>query len=175
MTLSDNAFPREHFVGFYDSDESLIVSIKKYLGLRRGVVIATKKHRDSLSKKVNKSGYTWENILMLDASKTLSKIMVDGMPDRKLFYNVIGQVLDGASQSGRYHIRAYGEMVALLWKRGNKKGAIRLEKLCNDLPNEFPFTLFCAYPLDGFGKRVDSNSLSEITRIVDQHKWADLR
>jgi hypothetical protein len=43
-------------------------------------------------------------------------------------------------------VRAYGEMVALLWDAGNVAGAIELEALWNDLLDDVRFGLFCAYP-----------------------------
>lgn len=60
--------------------------------------------------------------------------------------NVIASVTDGRSR-----VRAFGEMVALLWAEGNHGGAIRLEELWNDLQNSHSFALFCAYPMNGFG------------------------
>ena len=44
-------------------------------------------------------------------------------------------------------ISAFGEMVAILWSKGNAEAAIRLEQLWNDLAQIHFFSLRCAYPL----------------------------
>lgn len=45
-------------------------------------------------------------------------------------------------------IRAYGEMVDILWQDGNEEGAIMLEQFWNELAKLQPFSLFCAYRMD---------------------------
>ena len=76
--------------------------------------------------------------------------MVDGSPERERFNEVMGGVLPSVSD-GRSRVRAFGEMVALLWAEGNLQRAIRLEELWNDLQKAHSFSLFCAYPMHGFG------------------------
>ena len=49
-----------------------------------------------------------------------------------------------AAATGR-PVRAYGEMVALLWEHGDVLAAIELEELWNDLGRELDFSLLCAY------------------------------
>ncbi len=43
-------------------------------------------------------------------------------------------------------IRAFGEMVALLWEQGLNGATVQLENLWNQLHKKSNFTLFCAYP-----------------------------
>jgi signal transduction histidine kinase len=76
--------------------------------------------------------------------------MIDGQPEPGRFHEVIGGLIAKAAD-GRPRVRAYGEMVALLWADGNRDAAIRLEELWNDLGRTRPFSLFCAYPMSGFG------------------------
>ena len=45
-------------------------------------------------------------------------------------------------------VRAYGEMVDMLWQQGKRDAAIRLEEYWNDLGKLQTFSLFCAYPMD---------------------------
>ena len=74
---------------------------------------------------------------------------------------VISSVTDG-----RAPVRAFGEMVALLWAEGNYAGAIRLEELWNELQKSHSFSLFCAYPMHSFGGEVYE---AEFTEICKQH------
>jgi hypothetical protein len=58
---------------------------------------------------------------------------------------VVGGIVREAAATGR-PVKAFGEMVALLWEAGDVAGAIALESLWNELAEELPFSLFCAYP-----------------------------
>ena len=49
-------------------------------------------------------------------------------------------------------LRAYGEMVDVLWRRGEKSAALRLEELWNELQARRSFTLLCAYAMGKFYK-----------------------
>jgi hypothetical protein len=49
-------------------------------------------------------------------------------------------------------LRAYGEMVGILWQAGRFSAAILLEQFWNDLLRRSCFNLFCAYPIDVFAK-----------------------
>ena len=71
--------------------------------------------------------------------------MVDGMPDESLFMNTVGNVISKAKAAGR-KVRAFGEMVAILWAGGNKKATTRLEDLWNKFCETEELSLFCAYP-----------------------------
>ncbi len=48
-------------------------------------------------------------------------------------------------------VRAFGEMVAVLWDQGQNAATVRLEHLWHKLcPEEKDFSLFCTYPKAGF-------------------------
>ena len=82
-----------------------------------------------------------------DAEDTMAKFMRDGMPDWKLFHAAVGGLI--AELRLQYPaVRVYGEMVDVLWQRGEREAAIRLEEFWNDLAQLQTFSLFCAYQLD---------------------------
>ena len=66
-----------------------------------------------------------------------------------LFERVMGDVLNRARRNGR-GVRAFGEMVALLWARGQSDATVRLEELWDAFCRRESLPLFCAYPRDGF-------------------------
>ena len=70
--------------------------------------------------------------------------MPDGRIDPKAFRRVIGSLLERAAAAGR-PVRAYGEMVALLWEAGDVLAAIELEELWNDIARDHDFGLLCGY------------------------------
>ena len=164
-----------HCVQFYGEDSSLLDELSSFIGTEllsgdAAVVIATKTHRDGLIQRLQSRGFSTAlameegRYIALDAEATLAMLMRDGMPDADLFSAIIGGVLDQATAATRGkppRIAAFGEMVALLWADGNKEGAIRLERLWNDLAHTNSFALHCAYPRNGFGP-LDSDDLIEI-------------
>ena len=66
---------------------------------------------------------------MRDAARMLDDFMIDGVPDSSLFRTVMDPLLEDLCQGrpGRV-IHVYGEMVDVLWKRGETRAAIQLER-----------------------------------------------
>jgi len=58
-------------------------------------------------------------------------------------------------------VRAFGEMVAVLWERDQREAAIELEELWNELLGHHPFSLMCGYPLGRDG-RADPKAFERI-------------
>jgi hypothetical protein len=125
------------------------------------IVIATLPHRNELRERLLRDGIDVDTAarnqryIALSAQDTLDCFMVAGMPDETLFRIAIGDVIGRARRAGR-DLRAFGEMVALLWAGGNRAGAVRLEQLWNQLLGNERFPLFCAYPRLGFGREFSS-------------------
>jgi MEDS: MEthanogen/methylotroph, DcmR Sensory domain len=140
-------------VQFYGDDGALLHELKSHIGkaLTRGssaIIIATSGHIDGLAHKLKGQGIDLDKAkaegryIALEASEVLSKFMVDGLPDRALFSNTIGQVIaqaSGASLDENRRVVAFGEMVALLWAEGKCDAAIQLEKLWNELAKTYFF------------------------------------
>ena len=166
----------EHFVQFCETDAFLIHSIGEYIGtgLREGdacIVLATKPHREGLEERLLEDGLevaaarAQNQYIAIDAAEMLAKLMVNGVLEPERFAEVMRGVIGQAGQ-GRRHIRIFGELVALLWAEGNRTAAIRLEELWNQLAKTHSFTLFCAYPMQGFGRGVYE---AEFTEVCRQH------
>jgi PAS domain S-box-containing protein len=166
----------EHFVQFCETDEFLIDSLCNFVGtgLRAGetcIVVATQPHRESLAERLKEDGlevataHMQGQFISLDAEAILSQFMVDGEPSPECFTEVVGGIVARAA-NGRSRVRIFGEMVALLWAEGNRAAAIRLEGLWNDLARTHSFSLFCAYPMQGFG---GNGYEGEFTEICQQH------
>jgi len=102
---------------------------------------------------------------MLDAETTLARISVNGWPTEELFDAHVGSCV--ATQSRRHgHVVAFGEMVALLWKRGERAAAVQLEGLWNQLASRASFSLYCAYPMHDCAS---SESMSAFRAVCDAH------
>jgi DcmR-like sensory protein len=152
----------EHLVQFYEENGAFLDTLEGFVGagLRAGdsaVVIATERHRRALEVRLNAQGIDLaeararDQYIALDAAATLSKFMTNGWPNDELFDQVVTDILVRARQGGR-RVRAFGEMVALLWERGDSGATVRLEHMWHRLCQSEAFSLFCAYPRVGFTK-----------------------
>jgi signal transduction histidine kinase len=167
-----------HSVQFYEDDDFLLSSLLRTLStaFRSGetcIVIATADHLGQLQALANDSDVDLQvaaavgQYIPLDAAETLATFMVNGSPDWQAFETMLGGVLAAAARR-QAPIRAYGEMVALLWQQGKHAAALRLERFWNELANAYHFTLHCAYPLRDFNQHAHSNLFVAITGEHDR-------
>jgi len=103
-------------------------------------------------------------LILCDAERSLSRFMRDGIPQWTPFREVIGDAIAEA-RLGFPVVRAYGEMVDILWQRNERDAAIRLEEFWNELAKLQTFSLFCAYYLDN----LDSRSYAGLECICKVH------
>jgi hypothetical protein len=165
----------EHVVQFYDQDGDLARAVGEYLSVAVtsgdvAIVIATEAHRQAFETEMARAGVDTAQarragaVVWLDAAETLSQFAHDGQVDPHGFLDVVGPVIRDAAKSGR-EIKAYGEMVALLWDAGHVLGAIELEKLWNGLAVELSFSLFCAYHIHSVAGEEHADALHEVCRL----------
>lgn len=156
-----------HSVHFYEDSPSLCRIVGEFLceGLSIGapaLIIATPPHRDQILANVEARGIDAAlarrqgELVVLDVDDTLGAFMLDGTPDASLFDAYMGNILNQIRRV-RSHatIRAYGEMVDVLWKAGRPEAAIRLEARWNALASKHPFSLLCGYSMGSFYKQPD--------------------
>jgi hypothetical protein len=156
----------DHFVQLYQDSAALAEAVAPFMaeGLARGeavVVIAREAHRLAFTDKLKSAA---KNVVMLDAERTLERLMVGGMPSWHAFREVIGGLI--ADLRLRHPtVRAYGEMVDVLWQRGEREAAIRLEEYWNELGQLQTFSLFCAYRLDPLDGALYGGPLESVCRV----------
>lgn len=146
----------EHTVHFHDGPATLAHRVADFVvaGLARGeaaIVIATAEHRLATEGRLVALGVDLGAAAAdgryrpLDAAAMLDGLMVDRRPDRARFTDLVGGAVLRAQRT-HPRVRAFGEMVGLLWSDGQNEAAIALEELWNELLGRHPFTLMCAYP-----------------------------
>src|SRR5688500_7202628 len=155
-----------HLVQFYDREDYLYEVVATFIGQALPVdepvvVIATPEHRRGFTDALVTRGFDPARVLFSDARETMAQFMSGGMPDAQRFMSTLGGVLEQMI-GGHARIRAYGEMVDLLWRDGNPEAAVRLEELWNDLSTLYPFTLLCAYPMGNFYKESDARLFDHV-------------
>ncbi|MEW6130639.1 MAG: PAS domain S-box protein [Acidobacteriota bacterium] len=166
----------DHFVQFYESDRFLLNSLSGFIsaGINADescIIITNKNRLDALEETLKATGYDLKSLMAsgryfpVDVVEALSGFMVNGAPDPLRFTEIFGSLITKAS-TGNRHARVFGDMVATLCNEGNHPAALALEALWNNLRNAQTFTLFCAYPLSGFGHDLLGESLM---RICGEH------
>jgi MEDS: MEthanogen/methylotroph, DcmR Sensory domain len=163
-----------HVVQFYGRDEELANRVADYLreALDGGVaiVIATPAHRRAFEARLTAAGADVAaavrrgGYLALDADETMRAFMTAGEPDADSFDRVIGGLIRHAGRGGR-PVRAYGEMVALLWDRGLVNAAVRLEEMWDSLGRRHSFSLFCGYPAGSVIRDGHQDAFAEVCRL----------
>jgi hypothetical protein len=153
-----------HAVQFFSDDIALSHLVGDFLatgfaGGDAGLIIATPEHRVLIetvlrARAIDVDGQKkMGELVVLDARETLNTFMVDGMPHAATFTYVLGGVLDQVCRSNPdCSVRAYGEMVNVLWRDGLEAAAIRLEMLWNELAHTRDFKLLCGYSMGNFYK-----------------------
>ena len=171
----------QHAVQLYGADEGcLAVRVGNYLaeGLRRGegvLVLAASHHCAAFLRQLRLEGLDPDRaqhtgqLMVLDAEQTLCALMVGSEPDAGRFRQVVGTAaqelrpaIAGASK------RAYGELVGLLWERGEIAAAVRLEEMWNEFLPVAGLQLFCGYPIDVFGAEFHSVDVEQVLRAHTQ-------
>lgn len=174
--ISDLSAHGEHLVQFYRTDDFLCDTIADFVahGLRRRepvLILCTRDHRDGVRSRIDDRHGGWEasvrrgDITWLDAREVLEMVMIGRVPDRRRFDAYIGERVRWArrraGEGGR--VRAYGELVDLLWREGHTDAALLLEDMWNDLARTDPFSLLCAY------SNVRRETDSAFRHVCDRH------
>jgi len=151
-----------HAVQFYETDQFLCDEVARFVceGLRAGesvIVVTTRLHREAIESKLKQQARFEDSqpaggarLIWRDADETLSALLVNGWPDAARCENVLGALVDEASDSGKVPARVFGEMVAVLCAAGNPEAALHLEQLWNELARHHAFSRLCAYPMRVF-------------------------
>lgn len=178
-----------HSVQFYKKQSFLAGVVSDYVaeGLRSGqpaIVIATASHRRAILSRLTKSGIDINEasarglLAMLDAKETLATFMRGPIPDRDLFQLSIGPMISRSlDAAGSGPVRAYGEMVDVLWRDGNGEAALQLEEFWNELALTHNFSLLCGYAIDGFSSASDIEAFKSIcgthTHVTPTEEYLD--
>jgi signal transduction histidine kinase len=160
-----------HAVQFYDDDVFLVESMTRYVetGVRAGegaIVLATRGHIDALADHVDDAellaGIESGRVVLLDAERTLAQFIVGGAPDRDQFRRCVATAVDACHEAGAVRVRAFGEMVDILWKEGAQQAALAVETYWEEICNERGVALRCAYAMDNFPGQEHTARFEEI-------------
>jgi hypothetical protein len=167
--------PKGHLVQLYQADEQALTrNVSQYLweGYKRGdglLVIAGAQHTEAFRGQLEVLGADTDaairdgSLAFFDAQETLSQFMIFGQPSWERFESVIRSAMGQIKRKDhRAGLRAYGEMVGILWQARQFSSAIQLEQFWNKLLTRSSFNLFCAYAIDVFGDEFQVSALDAL-------------
>lgn len=165
----------EHSVQVYEDEASFLDTLEAFAiaGFRNNdaiIVIATPAHRAALAQRLERSGInvaraaTEGQYIVRDAHACLARFMFDGWPAESRFHAMVEELI-ARGREKHPTVRAFGEMVALLWEEKLYRATMRLEHMWTDLCRRESFPLFCAYPKASF----DSGELAACREVQHAH------
>jgi len=173
----DRAPARGHAVQIYRELGELAGSLAAFLdaGFRDGepaVVIATADHWPAFARALEARSRPVDDLeqtrllTRADAHEVLARILDGDRPSAERFEDVVGGLIASieAAFPGRT-VRAFGEMVDVLWHDGRREAALELEELWNDLADRRRFSLLCGYQLDILDLDVQRRALPDVLRV----------
>jgi signal transduction histidine kinase len=149
-----------HAAQFYGDASFLFERVASFLeaGVAAGgalVIVATPANREGITRRLAELGVEVERVLVaLDAREQLNEFMRDGSPQPDLLRASMDRIMDLARARvpgcKDRAMRTYGEMADLLCQDGNWAGAVRLERLWNEVGPPEPFAVMCGYQISRF-------------------------
>lgn len=180
----DGATGRRHEVAFYADEARLLDdwALRAEAAVHAGdgfIVVASDSCREKLRDILRARGMDVDRAVRngtyvaLDVSESLSRMMVDGLPDEARFWKAtFPLLLATANATMRRRMIACGECAPALCALGQPDAAIRLEQLWDDAARTFDLDIFCGYP-SNLTVQSDGNDVFE--RLCAVHTAVDSR
>jgi hypothetical protein len=172
--LLSSAAPRDHIVQLYQDQQFLNRAVCRFAAAAiangEGVILVpTVAHWDAFRPRLESEGVDVKaaekrgQLTIVDADNLLPTFMRDGMPDSPVFLGLAANVVSQARGEGRYKkVRWWGEMVNLLWERGDVAASMQLEDLFDQLAHEQDIAIFCSFLMDNFNGDVHARMLPRL-------------
>jgi hypothetical protein len=172
--LLAGAAPRDHIVQLYQDQQFLNRAVCRFAAAAiangEGVILVpTIAHWDAFRPRLEDEGVDVKaaqsrgQLTIVDADDLLPTFMRDGMPDSPVFLGLAANVITRARGDGRYpKVRWWGEMVNLLWERGDVAASMNLEDLFDQLAQEQDIAIFCSFLMDNFNGDVHARMLPRL-------------
>jgi hypothetical protein len=172
--LVAHAAPSDHIVQLYQDRDFLSRAVCRFAGaaLANGeglILVPTLEHWNAIRPRLEAEGVNVEaarkrgQLTVVDAGEFLPRIMRDAMPDSPLFLGLAADVIGQANAEGRYpRVRWWGEMVNVLWERGDVAASMNLEDLFDRLAHDHEIAIFCSFLMDNFDGDVHAHMLPRL-------------
>jgi hypothetical protein len=174
QSLLHDAGPKDHIVQLYQDEQFLNRAVCRFaaaaLAHGEGVILVpTAAHWEAFCPRLEAEGVNIKaaqaqgQLTVVDADELLPRFMGEKMPDAPVFLGLAGEVVARARGRKRYpKVRWWGEMVNVLWERGNATASMALEDLFDQLAHEQEIAIFCSFLMDNFDGEVHTRMLPRL-------------
>jgi hypothetical protein len=168
-----DAAPSDHIVQLYQDEEFLNRAVCRFAGAGfangEGIILfPTLPHWNAMRPRLEAEGVDVQaaqergQLTVVDANQLLPRFMRNAMPDSPLFNDALVDIL-GQARAGNYQrVRLWGEMVDVLWERGDVAASMSLEDLFDQLGKKREFSIFCSFLMDNFNGDVHAHMLPRL-------------
>src|SRR5215211_5426679 len=168
------AAPCDHIVQLYQDQDFLNRAVCRFAGaaLANGegiILVPTLMHWNVIRPRLEAEGVNVEaarrrgQLTVVDADELLPRFRRDAMPDSPVFLGLAADVIADAHADGRYQkVRWWGEMVNVLWERGDVAASMNLEDLFDQLAKKHDIAIFCSFLMDNFNGDVHAHMLPRL-------------
>lgn len=157
----DRHHPHLHDAGFYSTDAALIEEYEAFAaeGLLAGKIVVSllgRERRQELFDRLTTRGIdvtralAEERYIALDVDTLLTPLMIDGLPDESLFWNMVIALMMRAARASRTNapaIAGFGDGAQTLWRNGMPAAAVLIEQMWNDVSKTLNVDVLCGYSL----------------------------
>ncbi|HEY6158825.1 MAG TPA: MEDS domain-containing protein [Gemmatimonadales bacterium] len=169
-----DAAPRDHIVQLYQDQDFLNRAVCRFAGaaLANGeglILVPTLTHWNAIRPRLEAEGVDVKaarergQLTVVDADEFLPRFMRDVMPDSVVFLGLAADVIGQARGNGQYpKVRWWGEMVNVLWERGDVAASMNLEDLFDQLAKQHDIAIFCSFLMDNFDGEVHAHMLPRL-------------
>src|SRR3954469_6979023 len=179
--LLASAGPRDHIVQLYQDQAFLNRAVCRFAAgaIENGegiILVPTAEHWEAFRPRLESEGVDVKaaqargQLTIVDADELLPGFMREAMPDAPVFLGLAADVIAQARGNSRYargngryaKVRWWGEMVNVLWERGDVAASMRLEDLFDQLAHEHDLAIFCSFLMDNFAGDVHARMLPRL-------------
>jgi hypothetical protein len=176
--LLAHAAPQDHIVHLYQDQAFLNRVVCRFaaaaLANGEGVILVpTLAHWEAFKPRLEAEGVDVEGaqnsgqLNIVDSDELLPRFMQQTMPDGPMFLGLAGEIIAKTRSAGRFsNVRWWGEMVNVLWERGDVAASMNLEDLFDRVSREQNIAVFCSFLMDNFNGDVHTHMLP---RLGDNH------
>lgn len=169
-----NVVPHDHIVQLYRDQDFLNRAVCRFAGagLANGegvILVSTPSHWNGFHAQLEaenvdvRAAQKRGQLTVVDATELLPRFMRDAMPDPAIFPGVFGNVVSEARARGGYaKVRVWGEMVNVLWERGDVDASMNLEDQFDQLIKKRDIAVFCSFLMDNFNDDVHARMLPRL-------------
>lgn len=169
-----HAAPRDHVVQLYQDQDFLNRAVCRFAGaaLVNGeglILVPTVQHWNAFRPRLEAEGIDVKGALdsgqlsVVDSDELLPRFMQKTQLDGPMFLGLAGETIARTRGAGRFaKVRWWGEMVNVLWERGDVAGSMNLEDLFDRVAEEQDIAIFCSFLMDNFNGEIHTHMLPRL-------------